>query len=574
MNRWTWFTICVLLGLLLFACGWLMPAHLRSIEPCVLQSAGHNTATLAGRGSELARIHQLGAAELLSASAQRAKLPESDDLAKMVAADAKKYSWIRGWGEWPVRGIGVPRTYFPKAPSAPPDGVADFTDFVVREQNRNKALEVLGTSKQPVVQELLKVRALTNTTTFAPSQSPGGEALDTAVVITALLVEEQKLTEPLTTQINSAATQANGGGDTAPLEQTLLDFLSLGQRFNWGQLGAFVGKIEDTDTLHNQAELVRTSGSRLADLFSAVELTGDPKAVAQFLKKFHNSGLDDIASTFKYNAGGVRALVVTDNPIYSTHVRELAWQYEPFSNFISASADFYWRSPEFALIVKWLLYFGAGFLFALAMHLARPPVTALEAPLQVRGFHVAREILFALGFLLVVLLVSEPFLAQEGATPAMPFRLRVPTVSRVIQPGGTNIKSTFMDKSKIIPMLLFFVLQGLLYIASVMKLAEIRRQRVGPRVKLKLLENEEHLFDAGLYLGFLGTIVAFIIYSIYVHHQFDLMVAYSSTSFGILFVSFFKIFHLRPTRRRLVMEAETESPTSAPTAATPSLASS
>jgi hypothetical protein len=118
------------------------------------------------------------------------------------------------------------------------------------------------------------------------------------------------------------------------------------------------------------------------------------------------------------------------------------------------------------------------------------------------------------------------------------------------------------------------VLQGLLYIASLVKLAEIRRQRVGPRVKLKLLENEEHLFDAGLYLGFLGTIVAFIIYSIYVRHQFDLMVAYSSTSFGILFVSCFKIFNLRPVRRKLLLEAEAESPAVTTAAATPSLASS
>ena len=32
----------------------------------------------------------------------------------------------------------------------------------------------------------------------------------------------------------------------------------------------------------------------------------------------------------------------------------------------------------------------------------------MERPLQVRGFHIAREILFALGFLVVVLLLSEP----------------------------------------------------------------------------------------------------------------------------------------------------------------------
>ena len=34
------------------------------------------------------------------------------------------------------------------------------------------------------------------------------------------------------------------------------------------------------------------------------------------------------------------------------------------------------------------------------------------------------------------------------------------------------------------------------------------------------------------------------------------MAAYSSTSFGIVFVSIFKIFNLRPLRRRLLLEAE------------------
>jgi hypothetical protein len=38
--------------------------------------------------------------------------------------------------------------------------------------------------------------------------------------------------------------------------------------------------------------------------------------------------------------------------------------------------------------------------------------------------------------------------------------------------------------------------------------------------------------------------------------QFSLMAAYSSTSFGIVFVSVFKIFNLRPLRRKLLLEAE------------------
>ena len=38
--------------------------------------------------------------------------------------------------------------------------------------------------------------------------------------------------------------------------------------------------------------------------------------------------------------------------------------------------------------------------------------------------------------------------------------------------------------------------------------------------------------------------------------QFSLMAAYSSTSFGILFVFIFKICSLRPVRRRLLLAAE------------------
>ena len=42
--------------------------------------------------------------------------------------------------------------------------------------------------------------------------------------------------------------------------------------------------------------------------------------------------------------------------------------------------------------------------------------------------------------------------------------------------------------------------------------------------------------------------------------KLGLMAAYSSTSFGVVFVSIFKIFHLRPMRRKLLMESEAASP--------------
>jgi hypothetical protein len=219
------------------------------------------------------------------------------------------------------------------------------------------------------------------------------------------------------------------------------------------------------------------------------------------------------------------------------------------------------------------LYLLAGFLLAAALHFARPAASVLERPLQVRGFHVAREMLFALGFLLVVLLLSEPFLAQESQRVVFPFRLRLPTAGSVVSAGTISVNRTIMNQLSLLTLLLFFVLQALLYTASLVKLAEIRRQNVPARVKLKLLENEDHLFDAGLYLGFAGTIVSLILVSLGVI-QPSLMAAYSSTSFGIIFVSVFKIFNLRPLRRHLLMEVETTpeqplAPAVAPRFATP-----
>ncbi len=96
-------------------------------------------------------------------------------------------------------------------------------------------------------------------------------------------------------------------------------------------------------------------------------------------------------------------------------------------------------------------------------------------------------------------------------------------------------------------------------------------KKVTPRVKLKLLENEDHLFDAGLYLGFAGTIISLILVSLGVIKP-SLMAAYSSTSFGIIFVSVFKIFHLRPARRILLLESESVSPEPATRSAAASLA--
>ena len=305
------------------------------------------------------------------------------------------------------------------------------------------------------------------------------------------------------------------------------------------------------------SNLVRR-GESVPVIYSAVGLTGNAAGVANYLTTFGETGLRDVRVSLVYGAGGVNELLQRNQRLCNSSFCEHVSALTSSGTILTFAVEYSRNAPGLVIAVKWLLYFIGGFLLAAAFHFVRR-VTPLEQPLEVRGFHVVRELLFALGFLVVVLLLSEPILAQGSQKVEFSFRLRLPTVGGAVPAGNTGAHTTIMNQVTFLTMLLFFVLQALLYVASLVKLAEIRRQQVSSHMKLKLLENEDHLFDAGLYLGFLGTIISLILVSLGVFKQPSLMAAYSSTSFGIMFVVLFKVVHLRRTRRHLLLQAETES---------------
>jgi hypothetical protein len=553
MNRLVWLIVCALLGLVALVCGLLVPAHLRAVDAGVLAQAGRNTPGLVEQGLALVERQQLGAAELLFDAAEAQRLPGREALAGATAKLAVHHPPLRLWGS------PAPALEALASDRTAPEPV---TDFLVRLENRQRVLELLGASKLPAVQELLRFRTLTNTVLFPPSLSSSGQALDAALSLCGLLVDQGRVTASLSNSVFVLAASANRGGNTQPLEEVLMSLMSLGQRLNWGQLAAWVGQMDQPETLRLQASLARRDEARLGVLFSAVELSGQPRAVANYLMNFGQSGMDDLGASLRYGAGGVQELLQRNQRLHQAS-----------SQLSSASesgplAALAWHQPGLALALKWFLYVLSGFFLATAMHFAWPVASSLERPLQVRGFHVAREGLFALGFLLVVLLLSEPFLTQESQKVDFPFRLHLPTLGSAAPAGITSVHAPIMNKLSLLTLLLFFVLQGLLYVACLVKLAEIRRQRVPSRIKLRLLENEEHLFDAGLYLGFVGTIISFILVAIG-WAKFSIMAAYSSTSFGIIYVCIFKIFNLRPARRKLLLEAEAGADEPAVTAKAP-----
>jgi hypothetical protein len=553
MKRWLWFALCAVLGLLLALGGLLVPVHLRALESRVLARAGGKGRSLPYEGLVLLDQSQVGPAELLLLAARSQNIPESHRLGLAVGNFAMTHPRLLRWGG-PYPALD---RIFPAGDSPEEAGSVPILPFLLRLENRTALLDSLRSSEDPSVRVVLRGRQLTNTVLFPPSASSAGQALDTALALAALLVKQQQLAPAFRESLTTSAREAVDGGNSQRFEQALLDLASLGQRFNYAQLSSFVAQIQDTETLRHLARLARQAEAQLPILFSAVLLSEKPAAVAAYLMEFSQTGLKDLGLSLRSGAGGLREVLQCKLRVYEGGRTRSLVRYNPFGAFYDLALDYGWLMPRFAMAVKWLFYLAGGLLLAGALHFARPPDTPLERPLHVAGFPLARELLFALGFLVVVLLLSEPFLAQDSQKVDFPFRLRLPMVGAAVLPGIVRANPSLMNQLSLLTLLLFFVLQGLIYTACLVKVAEIRRQNVAPRLKLKLLENEDHLFDAGLYLGFVGTIISLILVSLGVIKP-SLMAAYSSTSFGIIFVSILKIFHVRPLRRNLILESERE----------------
>jgi hypothetical protein len=71
------------------------------------------------------------------------------------------------------------------------------------------------------------------------------------------------------------------------------------------------------------------------------------------------------------------------------------------------------------------------------------------------------------------------------------------------------------------------------------------------------MENEENLFDGGLYVGIGGTATALVLQVLGLIEP-NLLAAYSSNLFGITCVALIKIRHVRPYKARLILEGQVE----------------
>lgn len=113
------------------------------------------------------------------------------------------------------------------------------------------------------------------------------------------------------------------------------------------------------------------------------------------------------------------------------------------------------------------------------------------------------------------------------------------------------------DISSIVTIVLFSLLQMGVYLTCLLKIREIEQSPVAPSLKLRLLENEENLFDMGLYVGIGGTATALILQVLNVIES-NLIAAFTSNLLGIMCVAVIKIHHVRSSKQRLILSSEAQ----------------
>ncbi len=526
----------LLLGAALVALAWFFPINLGSIPPALLKSAGEGTASLSEYGAQLLEREKLGPAALFADAARKAGDPGADRLAARLAEAANRQPAHVPWGGWdpfldPLFKLDENTGRTESTP---------VLTFFIATPARSALRHYLENSRSMGVQALLRTREVGVTSQFVPVKSAGGQTLEAVILLAALLYQGEHLSAPLQRDLRNLAEIAAGRLDMGELEEVYLDLLSLGKRLDWVQLSEMLRRTHDRKTLHEYAHLARVAPDDFAVIYAAALFSDSADEVAHYVLKFGKTGLDDLTLAARDGRGAVQALLRQQVPVNRT--RELV---------LPDVARFSLLYPTTALVVKWLgFFFGA---FALLRGIDRLVVGASFLGER----HIATLATIAALCAGLVIVFTEPFLFKTAPPSEFAFRLAVPVLATIADPASlTTVEPTLaMDTSTLLSIGLFALLQIGWFLICLRKIAEISRSQVTPLLKLKLMENEENLFDGGLYLGIAGTAAALVLQVLGVI-QPNLLAAYSSNLFGIVCVALVKIRHVRPFKRQLILDSQ------------------
>ncbi len=534
--------LAVVAGLLLAFAAWSLPVNLKSVSPALLRVAGEGTPTLAQFGRQLVDSEKIGPAALTLAAARAVGDTGAPALEKDLAALSAHAPELVAWGGWdpfldPLFNLHENKGRVASTP---------VLTFFITEKARGTLRDYLSASRSLGVQALLRTREVSATGRFVPVGQPGGQPLDAVISLTALLYQGEHLAPPLQRDLRTLAETALAQKDLGELEPFFIDVLSLGKRLDWAQLGELLRRTETTKTVGEYAHLARVAPDQLPVIYTAALFSGSADRVATYLITYGKAGLEDLRLALADGQGAVNQLLLWQVPVNRGAGAGL-----------DTAATLVLLHPRLMIVLKYLGYvLGAFLLFRGLDRWIVAPGAGSPSGLP----HMKSGVL-ALLFASLLIVATEPFLLKAAPPSEFRFRLVLPVLlstSTTSTPPHAKPTPT-MDASTLISIGFFAALQIAMYVTCLLKIREVARTPLPPLVKLRLMENEENLFDGGLYVGIGGTATALVLQVLGVIEP-NLLAAYSSNLFGITCVALVKIRHVRPYKRQLILESQAAVP--------------
>lgn len=523
--------VLLCLGLAAWAIAALLPLRFQALDPRLLTAAGNNTPSLCLLADSLLDSEHLGAGLRLSLLAQSLHLPASDTLvatARSLLSSRQDLAWLGTRDPRLELILATSGLAFEKNSAQPPPALT----FLLREPVRLRLRDHLRSNPSPSVQSLLETIPLPPLPPLLPAQSPGGQPLEAILLLTAHLIDTSAFTSAVAGDVKALTQASLHQHSLRPLQPCLLSLLSLSRRFDYDSLRQILGTVDSLPALHWVADQIR-SPAEPADLLLVASLWAGPASRLALLPLPPTDPWGPLSHAISLGRGAVDLLLQRHCPVLTSFL-PFPLEFFPFL--------LRWEKP--LLFVRALLFLLSAWLIILGLWRWLPNFS----PLHPGPWRLAPRLIQTalLAFLLGAAL--EPAWLRPNPLPRYRLSLALPTVSAKNKP----LKGNAMDPTNLITLAVFLGLQIAVYRVCLRRLRQIENGPGDPQLKLRLLENEDNLFDAGLYIGIAGTATALVLQVIGLI-QPSLLAAYASNLFGIAGVAIVKIFHLRALKQRLLL---------------------
>ncbi|MGF1530493.1 MAG: hypothetical protein ACFCU4_03930 [Puniceicoccaceae bacterium] len=530
--------------------GLLVPAHLRSVDALALRAAADAAPASLDRLAESLRAGQIGPARFIAdatgaepAAPIAQRLSGRPTAALLGGPDPSFESFIQL----------LPASRYSAAAPQP------VIPLLLPGGDRRLLAERLTGSTNSNATALLRIRELRGMLRLHPASHPAGAPFDAGILTLAQLIESGHIQPAWADQIGNLADTAGAGEPRAieAIETLVMATLSLGRQLDFRSLANLANFTQSLGDWADLATLFRAHPNAIPELYTTLHFERASRPLFDYLSAHPESGMNDLRSALKLGPGAVTHLLHKALPLHQPKAlaRRVLGPLE--AQRPAAFVELALLNRPAALSLKLLLLLTAGYAVALACGaLWRGTSTSSGTISRLAPAVLARNLSLGIVLALTAWCIFEPEVLQSQ-TPAADAAPRLEfTVASALSSLQSPVKTMQnINEVTLLVLALFFILQLVIYCFCLIKLKEIARQNLSPDMKLKLLDNEENLFDFGLYVGLGGTVLSLILVAIGIVEA-SLMAAYASTLFGILFVAVLKVLHLRPYRRKLILEAD------------------